>query len=244
MILGSAPQRESRQVRRGPRRTLRREYGDWLTTWPTTFPTTNKAVPIEEDATSAYSRNFGDVYKPLLDALSTLPSLKKLSFADRVCRLAPGLNQVKQSSLRSFPQRHIGKASASDKRWSDGYAMFAVLAALGPQKIQEVAFCNIFVDVYNDLWDAESDFALSIVEDKKDTTNGKDDKEKEDDIDERLGPYLTNGNLAKKFDSLIMSNTFTEIRRRLHGDTLKMQYMQLNGESGQVDLVIDHLPAF
>ncbi|CZT16011.1 uncharacterized protein RCC_01851 [Ramularia collo-cygni] len=155
VVLGSEPQREQSK--------WYREFGDYLLTWPTTFPTVGKTVVSKNESPS--SGGFLDIYKPLLDALSALPRLKKLSFASAVSRTCHGLNQVKRDSLISFPRRHNGKPSADHERWSDGYAMFAILASLGPQ-IEDFCFSESLADSYEDLKDAEIDFALSVVKKK------------------------------------------------------------------------------
>lgn len=215
-VLGSVPQREERLVRSGPRRTRWYERGDWLTTWPTTFPTASKVATSEEEKTCPGS--FHDVYKPLLDALSTLPHLRTLSFAHRVSRSKPGLNQVKQSSLDSFPKRHLGKPSAAHKRWSDGYVMFAMLSALGPQnRIERFVFNDCLSRVYNDLQDAEDDFNLV----KSDAILEMDEQKLVGDF-----PVLVNSFLAE-----------LRYRGQNKDSGLRVRYMQQNGQQGEVHVV-------
>lgn len=238
MVLGSSPQREWL----GRRHPTRKEYGDWFTTWPTTFPTV-KNVITSEDARPA-ADDFCGVYKPLLDALSTLPRLKMLSFANRVSRSQPGFNQTKQASLDSFPKRHLGKPSANNKRWSDGYAMFAILAALGPQ-IQQFAFPHLFTDVYKDLISAERDFALRLHERPgalKETEDRRIDKEL---LRARLGGYIvSNGSRLVSDGKYAVCNysCIAEMRRHRVSDvSLDLRYLWHNGEEEQVKLVGSYL---
>lgn len=234
-MLGSIPQREEWLWSRRP---VRKEYGEWFMTWSTTFPTVKNTIDSEEANTA--DRSFDDVYKPLLDALATLPQLKKLSFANRVSRSRPGFNQIKQASLDSFPKRHLGKPSAKYKRWSDGYAMFAILAALGP-RIQEFVFPHLFADVYKDLANAEDRFSLKLCQDAMTPEVEGDNITKDHLLRARLGGYIVrNGcSLVSRGAFTTSGGTFiAEMRRsRVSATPFTLRFEQYHGKEVEVKFV-------
>lgn len=213
---------------------LRRGFGNWLLTWPTEFPTASKTVGHRRLYTSA-SDGFSNIYKPLLDALVTLPRLTKLSFASKVSRSRPGFNQIKQSSLDSFPKRHLNKPSVDHERWSDGYVMFAILAALD-HKIRDFGFCDRLADSYRDLLQAEDEFAFRLVEDNMDD----DDGEMTDDGARIWGNFFGGQGtffMPKTTFAVSEGSAIAGIRRhRLKDSPLPITFMQQNGEEGLVNL--------
>jgi hypothetical protein len=245
-VLGCCPQFEKKSYRSGPDLELRRGRDDYLTTWPTTFPTARKVATLNEEAPIS-GHSFHNVYKPLLDALSTLPRLKRLSFNERFIQqmaqearrprlrpvpgynlwnawlplmpLLPGFNQVSASALDNFQYRHTGKASARDKRWSDGYVMLAILSALGTQ-IQEFEFRQIFALTYRDLLDAEAEFAPHLLESVEDDALGLDEL------------TLLVSKIEPRFP--VSKGSFLhEVRHHSWGDK-PMRYLQTNGEQAEV----------
>lgn len=78
--------------------------------WPRTFPKP-RDQPSTAVLTQSANGTFSDIYRPLMDGLSSLPNVRKLSYAKRV--KSPGFNQTRAETIRSHVQRPL------NGRWND-----------------------------------------------------------------------------------------------------------------------------
>ncbi|SMR47066.1 unnamed protein product [Zymoseptoria tritici ST99CH_3D1] len=95
--------------------------------WPRTFPKP-RDQPSTAVLTQSANGTFSDIYRPLMDGLSSLPNVRKLSYAKRV--KSPGFNQTRAETIRSHVQRPL------NGRWNDWQVMTELIDKLSPTSLR------------------------------------------------------------------------------------------------------------